>query len=62
MNQLPLLGDEQIEAQWAARAERQRLLRDRPSTAFSFILEEHTLLRRTGGAEVTRGLIDHIAC
>ncbi|GAA1186272.1 helix-turn-helix transcriptional regulator [Streptomyces hebeiensis] len=60
VNQLPLLGDEQIEAQWAARAERQRLLRDRPNTAFSFILEEHTLLRRTGGAEVTRGLIDHI--
>lgn len=26
-NQLPLLDDEQIEAQWVARAERQRLLR-----------------------------------
>lgn len=60
VNQLPPLGDDQIEAQWAARAERQRLLRERPNTAFSFILEEHLFLRRTGGAEVTRGLIDHV--
>ncbi|MCC5034671.1 helix-turn-helix domain-containing protein [Streptomyces sp. WAC 00631] len=59
-NQLPPLDDDQIEAQWAARAERQRLLRERPNTAFSFILEEHLFLRRTGGAEVTRGLIDHV--
>ncbi|MDQ0777717.1 hypothetical protein QF026_006183 [Streptomyces aurantiacus] len=60
VNQLPPLGDDQIEAQWAARAERQRLLRERPNTAFSFILEEYLFLRRTGGAEVTRGLIDHV--
>ncbi|MFD7707145.1 Scr1 family TA system antitoxin-like transcriptional regulator [Streptomyces sp. NPDC059786] len=60
VNQLPPLGDHQIEAQWVARAERQRLLRERPNTAFSFILEEHLFLRRTGGVEVTRGLIDHV--
>ncbi|MFD5779789.1 Scr1 family TA system antitoxin-like transcriptional regulator [Streptomyces sp. NPDC126933] len=60
VNQLPPLGDDQIEAQWVARAERQRLLRERPNTAFSFILEEHLFLRRTGGAEVTRGLIDRV--
>ncbi|MEU8570285.1 helix-turn-helix transcriptional regulator [Streptomyces pathocidini] len=59
-NQLPPLGDAQIEAQWAARTERQQLLRDRPNTAFSFILEEHLFLRRMGGVEVTRELIDHI--
>ncbi|MET9198232.1 helix-turn-helix transcriptional regulator [Streptomyces olivaceus] len=59
-NQLPPLGDEQIEAQWVARAERQRLLRDRPNAALSFILEEHLFLRRMGGAEVTRQLIDHV--
>lgn len=59
-NQLPPLGDEQIEAQWAARAERQRLLRERPNTAFSFILEEHLFRRRTGGTEVTRHLLDHL--
>ncbi|MGR8007671.1 helix-turn-helix domain-containing protein [Streptomyces hypolithicus] len=60
VNQLPPLGDDQIEAQWVARADRQQLLRVRPNTAFSFILEEHLLLRRTGGAEVTRELIGHL--
>ncbi|MPY52389.1 helix-turn-helix domain-containing protein [Streptomyces acidicola] len=59
-NQLPPLNDEQIEAQWVARAERQRLLRERPNTAFGFILEEGVFLRRTGGVEVTRQLIDHV--
>ncbi|WP_330310084.1 MULTISPECIES: helix-turn-helix transcriptional regulator [unclassified Streptomyces] len=59
-NQLPPLNDEQIEAQWVARAERQRLLRERPNTAFGFILEEGLFLRRTGGVDVTRELIDHI--
>ncbi len=60
VDQLPPLGDDQIEAQWAARADRQRLLRERPNTAFSFILEEHLFLRRTGGVDVTRELIDHV--
>ncbi|MFC8141274.1 Scr1 family TA system antitoxin-like transcriptional regulator [Streptomyces paradoxus] len=59
-HQLPPLDDDQIEAQWAARAERQRLLRERPNTAFSFLLEEHLLRRRMGGSEVTRELIDHV--
>ncbi|MFJ9897506.1 helix-turn-helix domain-containing protein [Streptomyces sp. NPDC091280] len=59
-DELPPLDDEQIEAQWMERAKRQRLLRERPNTAFSFILEEQLFLRQTGGAEVTRGLIDHI--
>ncbi|MET8180358.1 helix-turn-helix transcriptional regulator [Streptomyces sp. NPDC005336] len=60
VEQLPPLDDEQVEAQWVARAERQRLLSERPNTAFSFILEEQLFLRRTGGVEVTRGLIDHV--
>ncbi|EKX63509.1 helix-turn-helix domain-containing protein [Streptomyces ipomoeae] len=59
-DQLPPMDDEQIEQRWAARAKRQGLLRDRANTAFSFILEEHLFLRRTGGAAVTRGLIDHV--
>jgi hypothetical protein len=37
-----------------------RLLQERPNTAFSFIIEEHVLLRHTGGADVTRELIDHV--
>ncbi|MGA5900034.1 helix-turn-helix domain-containing protein [Streptomyces venetus] len=60
VDELPPLGDEQIEAQWVARAERQRLLQERPNTAFSFILEEHLFLRHTGGVEVTRRLIDRV--
>ncbi|NEC17854.1 helix-turn-helix domain-containing protein [Streptomyces parvus] len=59
-DRLPPLTDEQIEAQLAARLERQRLLHERPNTAFTFILEEHLLLRDLGGEEVTRELIDHI--
>ncbi|MFD9112483.1 helix-turn-helix domain-containing protein [Streptomyces bottropensis] len=59
-DELPPLKDEQIEAQWTARAERQRLLRDRPNTAFSFIIEEQLLLRRTGGTATTRELIGHL--
>jgi transcriptional regulator with XRE-family HTH domain len=59
-NQLPPLDDGQVEAQWVARSERQRLLRDRPNTAFSFLLEEHLFRRRHGGVEVTRELIDHV--
>ncbi|WP_330349897.1 helix-turn-helix domain-containing protein [Streptomyces sp. NBC_00582] len=57
---LPPLADEQIEANWAARAKRQLLLRERPNTKFGFILEEHALRRRTGGAEVAREAIDHL--
>ncbi|GAA0912182.1 helix-turn-helix transcriptional regulator [Streptomyces thermoalcalitolerans] len=60
VNQLPPLSDEQIEAQWAARAKRQKLLWERPNTTFGFILEEHLFLRRTGGVDVTQELIDHV--
>ncbi|BBC36175.1 DNA-binding protein [Streptomyces graminofaciens] len=59
-DQLPPLDDEQIEERWGARAERQRLFRERANTAFGFILEEHLFLRRTGGPAVTRGLIDRV--
>ncbi|WP_260327304.1 helix-turn-helix transcriptional regulator [Streptomyces sp. TLI_185] len=59
-DQLPPLDDSQIEERWVARAERQQLLRERPNTAFSFILEEQLFLRRTGGTEVMRELIDHV--
>ncbi|MFE0470708.1 Scr1 family TA system antitoxin-like transcriptional regulator [Streptomyces sp. NPDC058947] len=59
-NQLPPLDDAQIDQRWAAREERQRLLRERANTAFNFILEEHAFLRRTGGVEVTRQLVDHV--
>ncbi|MFH9422863.1 Scr1 family TA system antitoxin-like transcriptional regulator [Streptomyces sp. NPDC017529] len=57
---VPPLADEQVEIQLKARLERQRLLRERPNTTFSFILEESLFLRRTGGADVTRELIGHV--
>jgi len=57
---VPLLTDSQIEAQLSARMERQRMLAERPNTAFSFIVEEYVFQRRTGGTEVTRELIDHV--
>lgn len=60
VNRLPPLDDDQIEARLTARMERQRLLRERPNTSYSFIIEEHLLLRQAGGPEVTAGLIDHL--
>ncbi|OEV03907.1 helix-turn-helix domain-containing protein [Streptomyces oceani] len=59
-DRLPPLGDEELEARLSARTERQHLLRERPNTAYSFIMEEHVLLRRTGGVAATRTLIDNI--
>ncbi|MCX4660117.1 helix-turn-helix domain-containing protein [Streptomyces uncialis] len=60
VNQLPPLEDEQIEAQLTVRLDRQRLLRERPNTAYSFIIEEHLLLRNMGGQDVTRGQLDRL--
>ncbi|WP_328906510.1 helix-turn-helix transcriptional regulator [Streptomyces sp. NBC_00234] len=60
VNQLPPLGDAQIEAQMTARTERQRLLRERPNTSYSFIVEEHVFRRLMGGRDVTRELISHV--
>ncbi|MFJ8019894.1 Scr1 family TA system antitoxin-like transcriptional regulator [Streptomyces sp. NPDC096311] len=59
-DQLPPLDNAQIEERWSARTERQRLMWERPNSTFGFILEEHLFLRRTGGAEITRGIIDHV--
>lgn len=59
-NSLPPLSDDQMEAQVAARMERQQLIRSRPNTEFSFVLEEHIVRRRLGGVQVTRGQLDHM--
>ncbi|MFG2873077.1 Scr1 family TA system antitoxin-like transcriptional regulator [Streptomyces sp. NPDC048338] len=58
--QRPPLGDDQIEAQLAARLERQRLLTDRPNTAYSFIVEQHVLERPTGGVQAMREQVAHL--
>ncbi|MGW3054444.1 helix-turn-helix domain-containing protein [Streptomyces goshikiensis] len=59
-NHIPLLTDEQMEAQVAARLERQRTLRDRPQVPFSFIVEEHVFRRSFDDADRMRELLDHV--
>lgn len=59
-HRIPLLTDEQVDFQVTARLERQQLLLNRPSAAFSFIIDEHVFQRRTGGVETTRGVLDHV--
>ncbi|KOT38234.1 DNA-binding protein [Streptomyces caelestis] len=58
--QIPPLSEEQFERQVAARQERQRLLDERPNTAFSFLIEQAVLERHLGGAEVTRAVINNL--
>ncbi|WP_031169163.1 helix-turn-helix domain-containing protein [Streptomyces durhamensis] len=59
-NRIPLLTDEQLEAQVEARMERQRMLYERPTVPFHFIVEEAVLRRRLGGAEVWREQLNHV--
>lgn len=59
-NRIPLLTDEQLEAQVGARMERQRMLHERPTVPFHFIVEEAVLRRRLGGAEVWREQLNHV--
>lgn len=57
---IPLRTDEELEVQFAARMERQRILRERPTVPFSFIVEEHVFRRRFGDANAMRELFDHV--
>ncbi|WNE96812.1 helix-turn-helix transcriptional regulator [Streptomyces luomodiensis] len=57
---LPHISEEQYEQQVVARLARQRLLKDRPNTAFCFIVEQALLERYFGGREVTAALLDHL--
>ncbi|GAA1008002.1 Scr1 family TA system antitoxin-like transcriptional regulator [Streptomyces thermogriseus] len=59
-NRIPLLTDEQLEAQVAARMERQRMLYERPTVPFHFIVEEAVLRRRLGGVEVWREQLSYV--
>ncbi|MBO8184957.1 helix-turn-helix domain-containing protein [Streptomyces spirodelae] len=58
--QLPPYTEEEIDRLVAARLARQQLFRDRPHTAFSFIVEQSLLERGIGGDSVTKHLIDHL--
>lgn len=57
---IPLRTDDELENQLTARMERQRMMRERPTVPFSFIVEEHVFRRRFGDAEAMRGLVDHV--
>ncbi|WP_435253132.1 helix-turn-helix domain-containing protein [Streptomyces tendae] len=59
-NAIPPLSDGQLEDQVRARLERQKLFRERPNAAFSFIVEEYVFRRELGGPEVLKGLIGHV--
>ncbi|MFE0206106.1 Scr1 family TA system antitoxin-like transcriptional regulator [Streptomyces sp. NPDC058985] len=57
---IPPMSDDALETTVRARVERQLLLRERPNTTFDFIVEEAVFMRRLGGVDVTRDLIDHV--
>ncbi|MDQ0834016.1 transcriptional regulator with XRE-family HTH domain [Streptomyces achromogenes] len=57
---IPLRTDGELEAQLAARMDRQKMMRERPTVPFSFIVEEHVFRRRFGDAEAMRELFDHV--
>ncbi|AKL68317.1 helix-turn-helix domain-containing protein [Streptomyces sp. Mg1] len=57
---IPLLTDEQLEAQLTARLERQRMMRERLTVPFSFIVEEHVFRRCFGEPEVMREMLEHV--
>ncbi|MCU4746513.1 MULTISPECIES: helix-turn-helix domain-containing protein [unclassified Streptomyces] len=59
-NSIPLLTDEQAEAQLAARMERQEMLRERPTVPFDFIVEEAVFRRRLGGVRAQSSMLDHV--
>ncbi|MEV6398108.1 helix-turn-helix transcriptional regulator [Streptomyces sp. NPDC051907] len=56
----PPPSEDQVEQRVTARLARQELLTRTPPIAFSFIVEQAVLERRTGGDEVTRELLDHL--
>ncbi|MFP8943420.1 helix-turn-helix domain-containing protein [Streptomyces fenghuangensis] len=57
---LPPLTEDVFERQVAARLARQQLLIERPSTTFSFVIEQALLERGLGGPDTTRALLDHL--
>lgn len=62
-NNIPLVDEEEMESQVRARMERQQLLRERPGTSFSFIVDEAVLRSRLGGPAVMSDALDHVlAC
>ncbi|WP_030343040.1 helix-turn-helix domain-containing protein [Streptomyces sp. NRRL S-1022] len=57
---VPVAPDHLLEDFMARRMERQRMLFERPTTPFSFIVEEHVFRRRFGDAGQMREMFDHV--
>ncbi|MET8694877.1 helix-turn-helix transcriptional regulator [Streptomyces bauhiniae] len=57
---LPPTDQEQIDHYVTARLNRQAIISTRPTTEFSFVIEQCILDRRMGGSEVTKQVIDHL--
>lgn len=57
---IPLRTDAELEDQLTARMERQRMMRERLTVPFSFIVEEHVFRRRFADATAMRELLDHV--
>ncbi|MFE5967981.1 Scr1 family TA system antitoxin-like transcriptional regulator [Streptomyces sp. NPDC056463] len=56
----PVAPDDQLADYMSKRMERQRMLFERPTTPFSFIVEEHVFRRRFGDEQQMRELYDHV--
>ncbi|MGW2174945.1 helix-turn-helix domain-containing protein [Streptomyces sp. NPDC001705] len=57
---IPVITDEELETLLAVRMERQRMLYERPTVPFSFIVEEHVFRRRFGNVEQMRAMLDRV--
>lgn len=57
---VPVAPDSLLEDFMARRMERQRMLFERPTTPFSFIVEEHVFRRRFGVPGQLRDMLDHV--
>jgi transcriptional regulator with XRE-family HTH domain len=57
---IPVVTDEELETLLAVRMERQRMLYERPTVPFSFIVEEHVFRRRFGNVEQMRAMLNHV--
>ncbi|MFD8213562.1 Scr1 family TA system antitoxin-like transcriptional regulator [Streptomyces sp. NPDC059697] len=57
---IPVITDEELETLLAVRMERQRMLYERPTVPFSFIVEEHVFRRKFGRVEQMRAMLDHV--
>ncbi|MFF5360704.1 Scr1 family TA system antitoxin-like transcriptional regulator [Streptomyces scabiei] len=57
---VPVTPDDQLDSFMDRRMERQRMLFERPTTPFSFIVEEHVFRRRFGDGARMRGMLDHV--